>query len=184
MVRDDKNVKEQAKYGCAIKCQQLILRDFGYDIAEKELVEIAKDNGWYHHNKGILMCDNGKLLGCFGIGYHHLQYNTVEDVVRELKLGHRVMVNVNPDKLHDGPEVSFRHNEASHAVLITMVSESKGFIFFTDPMTGNIDDLCPIDWFQNAWNDSACYMLATDASALFRYDPATQSMKLLSTLSN
>ena len=147
-MRDDSNVKQKVEYGCAIKCLQLILRDYGFEIEEKVLCEIAKGNGWYHEGGGVFMHDNGKLLGCFGIRYHHLQYNTVEDIVRELQQGHRVMVNVNADKLHDGPKVAFRHNEASHAVLITMVSRSDGCIFFTDPMTGNIDEPCPIDWFQ------------------------------------
>ena len=177
MGRGDNNVKQQAEYGCAIKCQQLILRDYGFDIEEKELCEIAKRNGWYHEYEGIFMQNNGKLLGCFGIGYHHLQHNTVEDIVRELQQGHRVMVNVNADKLHEGPEVPFRHNEASHAVLITMVSKSDGCLFFTDPMTGNIDEPCPIEWFQNAWKDSVYYMLATEFPARFYYDPTTQSMK-------
>ena len=177
-------MKQKAEYGCAIKCQQLILRDYGFDIEENELYEIAKRNGWYHEGRGVFMHGNGKLLGCFNIGYHHLQHNTVEDIVRELQQGHRVMVNVNADKLHEGPEVAFRHNEASHAILITMVRKADGRILFTDPMTGNIDETCPIDWFQNAWKDSACYMLATDCPARFYYDPATQSMKGLLTLSN
>lgn len=183
MVGNDNNLKQKAECGCAIKCQQLILRDYGFDIRVNDLYEIAKKNGWYHGG-GVFMHDNGKLLGCFGVEYHHLQHNTLEDIVRELQQRHQVMVNVNADKLHDGPEITFRHNEASHAVLITMVSERDGCIYFTDPMTGNIDETCPIDWFQNAWKDSSCYMLATDSPARFCYDPTTQSMKELSTSSN
>lgn len=173
----DPNIKQVFPNSCAIKCQQIILRDYGIDVSENELMDIAIRQGWFHDNNGMYMYDNGKLLGSFGIRYHHLQHNTVEDIAWELQQGHRVMVNVNADKLHEGPEVSFRHNEASHAVLITMVSISDGCLFFTDPMTGNIDEPCPIEWFQNAWKDSVCYMLATECPARFHYDPTTQSMK-------
>lgn len=173
----DPNIKQVFPNSCAIKCQQIILRDYGIDVSENELMDIAIQYGWFNYALGMYMHDNGKLLGCFGIGYHHLQHSTVEDIAWELQQGHRVMVNVNADKLHEGPEVSFRHNEASHAVLITMVSKGDGCLFFTDPMTGNIDEPCPIEWFQNAWRDSVCYMLATDCPARFHYDPTTQSMK-------
>ena len=174
MVTGDDNVKQQAKNGCAVKCQQLILRDYGFEIGETELSELAKRNGWYREGEGVFMRNNGKLLGCFGIQYHHLQDNTVEDIARELQQGHRVMVNVNADKLHEGPEVTFRHYEATHAVLISMVNGE--FVFFIDPMTGNIDEPCHISWFENAWQDSFCYMLATECPARYRYDPTTQSM--------
>ncbi len=178
-MENDYNIKQAFPNSCGIKCQQLILRDYGFDIAEKELIEIAKSNGWYHNDEGIFMCDNGKLLGCFGVGYHHLQHNTIEDIKNELNQGHRVMVNVNADKLHEGTEVIYRHNDASHAILISIVNKESGFVFFTDPMTGNVDERCPITWFQYAWQDSVCYMLATECPARFRYDPITQSMKEL-----
>ena len=31
---------------CAIKSQQLILKDFGIDVSETQLVQTAKANGW------------------------------------------------------------------------------------------------------------------------------------------
>ena len=178
-MENDYNIKQAFPNSCGIKCQQLILRDYGIDVSEDDLRDIALKNEWYHDGKGIFMRDNGKLLGCFGIGYHHLQHNTIEDIENELNQGHRVMVNVNADKLHEGTEVIYRHNEASHAILISMVNKESGFVFFTDPMTGNVDEPCPITWFQYAWQDSVCYMLATECPARFRYDPITQSMKEL-----
>ena len=33
---------------CAIKSQQLILKDFGIDVSETELVQAANANGWYN----------------------------------------------------------------------------------------------------------------------------------------
>ena len=176
-MENDPNIRQAFPDSCVIKCQQLIMRDYGIDVSEDDLRAIAIKNGWYHEGKGVFMRDNGKLLGCFGIGYHHLQHSTIEEIESELNQEHRVMVNVNADKLHEGPEVSYQHHEASHAVLISRVSKDGESLFLTDPMTGNVEEPCPIAWFQYAWQDSVCYMLATDSPARFRYDPATQSMK-------
>lgn len=184
MVIGDANVRQQLECGCALKCQQLIMRDYGFDIAEGELCELSKRNGWYHENGGVFMRDNGKLLGSFGIGYHHRQHCTLADVERELRQGHRVMASVNADKLHAAPEERFCHLEASHAVLISRVDRNEGLLYIADPMTGNVDEPCPIRWFLHAWRDSLFYMLATDSPACFCYDPDTHSMKELTISSN
>lgn len=176
MIAADENTRQAFPCSCAIKCQQLILQDYGFYIDEADLCDIAKDNGWYSDAEGVFMHNNGKLLGCFGVKYHHQQYNTVEDIANELRLAHRVIANVNPDKLHYAPSESFRNNTASHSVLINHVDKESGKIFIIDPMSGNIDEPCPISWFLHAWADSLSYMLATDIPAAYQYNAITKTM--------
>lgn len=177
MVADDEYARQAFPYSCAVKCQQLILLDYGIYVREADLCGIAKDNGWYNEAEGMFMCDNGKLLGCFGVDYHHRQHCSIDDMTTELSLEHRVMANVNPDKLHYAPSESFRNHIASHSVLIRGVDIKNENIFIIDPMSGNIDETCPIEWFIHAWADSLFYMLSTNTAALYCYDPMSKTMK-------
>lgn len=158
----NENMKHKYPNSCAIRCQQLILQDYGFDIEEDELCNIAKKNGWYREDEGIFMHNNGKLLEYFGLKYYHKQHNTIADICKEIELRHRVIVNVNPDKLHFAPSESFRYHIASHCIIINKVDLKNNVILITDPMTDNVEEPCSIDWFIHSWADSIYYMLATE----------------------
>lgn len=55
---------------CAIKSQQLILQDFGFNISEDQLRNEAMMNGWY--DGGTSPADVGKLLELHGVGIHNM----------------------------------------------------------------------------------------------------------------
>lgn len=170
------NIKQSNNCGCAVKCQQLILRDYGFIISEDDLYEIAKDNGWFLETEGVYMRDNGKLLGCFGVEYHHSQYNTIESVVQELKMYHKVMVNINSYKIRVD-NMSLINGIVPHAVLLEHVDVYGKVVYITDPGTGNMCEPVPMVMFENAWHDSFCYMLATDNPAKYYYDADMQTLK-------
>lgn len=172
----DMNIKQDLPTSCAVKCQQIILRDYGVDVSEKELRDIAAQNRWYEESVGTYMRNNGKLLGCFGIGYHHSQYNDILKLTSELNLGHRVMVNLNRAKLF-GEKEKDRHHEACHAVIVTQISHEDGCVFVMDPANGDARQQHTIQAFVESWKDSNCYMLATDTKAIFQYDAKSQTMK-------
>ena len=98
-IQPDENILQSSPASCAIKCQQIILRDYGIDVSEEDLCRIAKENGWYDEKVGVYMHDNGKLLGCFRVGYTHSQHNDLQTIRKELDLGHRIMVSINNAKL-------------------------------------------------------------------------------------
>ncbi len=151
------------------------MRDYGYDVSEYDLRTIAEDNGWFDTDNGVCMNDNGKLLGCFGIEYHHSQFNDLESLEQELSLGHRVMVSVNQYKLK-GDYITDKHNEASHAIIVTNICLKDGFVKVTDPASGDVNRKYDIVDFTEAWKDSHQYMLATDNPAIFEYNPFTGTM--------
>lgn len=166
----DKNILQSYPASCAIKCQQIILRDYGIDVSEEDLCRVAKENGWYDEKVGVYMHDNGKLLGCFGIGYHHSQGNDIAGIESEIRNTHRVMVNINHAKLagkHD------RNGQACHAVIVySLVDDS---VFVINPSTG-INESYSKELFEYAWKDSDNYMLATDSRAVFEYDHFSNMM--------
>lgn len=172
----DINLLQKSAASCAIKCQQIIMRDYGIDVSEDSLCGIANRYGWYNEAAGMRMSDNGKLLGCFGIAYHHSQSNSVQDIRREIDEGHRVMVNVNRHKLYD--DNRFRNVcEASHAVIVRDIDLSRNVVVLTNPATGHIAETYALEIFDKAWIDSCRYMLATVSPAKYEYDSHTRSMR-------
>ena len=177
----DLNIKQDLPTSCAVRCQQIILRDYGIDVSEKELREIARRQGWFDDQVGMYMHDNGKLLGCFGIGYNHSQNNDLHGLKFELQQQHRVMVNINKSKLcADSEEAAQdRHHEACHAVIVTRVLKDESYVQITDPSTGYAEVMASAMDFTKAWEDSDCYMLATDAPARYEYDPISKTMRTI-----
>lgn len=172
----DLNIKQDLPTSCAIRCQQIILRDYGIDVSEKELRDIATQNGWYEETVGMYMRNNGKLLGCFGIDYHHSQYNDIISIQNELSRGHRVMVNLNKAKLF-GEKEKEGHHEACHAVVVTQISSEDGWVLVMDPAMGDARQRHSLQTFKESWEDSNCYMLATKEKATYCYDANSQTMQ-------
>lgn len=167
----DKNILQSYHASCAIKCQQIILRDYGIEVSEENLCRIAKENGWYDENVGVYMHDNGKLLGCFGVGFNHSQNNTLQTMQMELTLEHRVMVNVNHAKLAGKLDIN---NQASHSVVVNSVDDT--CVYVSNPGSGNPNESYPIDMFCMAWKDSCFYLLSTMEKAIYKYEPIRKIM--------
>lgn len=167
----DPYIQQSSPAACAVKCQQIILCHYGIYVTEQELCDIGISNGWYDEKRGMHLRDNGKLLGCFGVEYHHSQNNKIEDIRREIDSGHCVMVSLNHSKLNGGDDI---YGQAAHAVIIRSV-EPDGVII-TDPSTGNAARSCEAALFTEAWQDSDFYMLSTTQKATYVYDPHQKQM--------
>lgn len=167
----DENILQSYPASCAIKCQQIILRDYGIDVSEEDLCRIAKEKGWYDEKSGVYMHDNGKLLGCFGVDYRHSQHNSLETIQKELALGHRIMVSINHAKLAGKQDI---YNQASHSVVVNAINEA--VIYVTNPGSGNPNERITVDVFTTAWEDSCCYMLYTCSKAIYMYDFTSKTM--------
>lgn len=74
---------------CAIRCQEMILRDYGIQIPKEELTAYATEQGWYH-GSGTKPSDVGNLLETCNVGTHSQHCESVYDLINELKDGHRV----------------------------------------------------------------------------------------------
>ena len=167
----DENILQSSPASCAIKCQQIILRDYGIDVSEEDLCRIAKEEGWYDEKAGVYMHDNGKLLGCFGVDYNHSQHNNLQTILKELSLGHRIMVSINHAKLAGKQDI---YNQASHSVVVNAINDTT--VYVTNPGSGNPNERITVDVFTAAWKDSCYYMLYTCNKATYKYDPVTKTM--------
>lgn len=172
---------------CAIRSQQIIMRDYGVDISEHDLKDIALEHGWYSPKGGTLASNVGNLLDLAGIDCHQSTNNTVYDLVSELSKGHRVIVGVDSGELWsktfigkslEKVEDMIGMSHADHALIVAGVDVNANNpkdikIVLTDPGTGDLRVEYKMKDFMDAWKDSKCFMVSTEKAAPFQFDPVT-----------
>lgn len=171
---------------CAIRSQQIILRDYGIDISLEELKQYAIQQGWYEDGGGTPMGYVGAIIDACGIGVRQEINCTVYDLVNELAQGHRVIVGVDANELwadRNGDHITqtkefirdIFKEEANHALIVAGVEVNPNDpedvkVILTDPGTGDLRIEYTLDQFMDAWEDSNCFMTTTTTPAPYQYD--------------
>lgn len=182
---------------CAIRSQQIILRDYGIDVSHEELVKMATENGWYNPETGTPEMHMSKILQAFNVPVTQQSNCTIYDIVNELSQGHRVIVAVDSGELwkekdFGEPKVMklfqkvwepvedfvFQNDGADHALIVAGVevdreNPEKSYVILTDPGTGTLRLQYEMDDFIDAWKDSNYLMVSTDVPAPYQYNPYT-----------
>jgi len=151
---------------CAVVSQQMILKEYGIDISEAQLVIDAKDNDWL--NQGTKPEDSGKLLELHGVPTHH--GTGIENMASELVQGHKVIVGVDSDEIwHNSifDDLFDRGNGADHAIVVKGFKENElgePVVVVNDPGKPNGAGVeYPIDQFEDAFEDGGFHYIATNA---------------------
>lgn len=183
-IKDPIFIQQPDDHSCALRSQQIVLRDFGIDIPFKDLENIALANGVYT-SEGTYTCDIGKVLEIAGVGMHQVDGSSLEDLMNELSLGHRVIVSVDAHELWYNDSLSgklknwlddvFGHQGGNHALIVAGVEVNPNNlqdikVVLTDPGEGGLRIEYPVKQFMDAWKDSNCFMAATDNPAPYQYD--------------
>lgn len=171
---------------CAIRSQQIILRDYGIDVSLEELKQFAIQNGWYEDGGGTPMGYVGAIIDACGVGVRQDINCTVYDLVNELAQGHRVIVGVDANELwadRDGNLIAqskefikdIFSEEANHALIVAGVEVNPNDpedvkVILTDPGTGDLRIEYTLEQFMDAWEDSDCFMTTTTTPAPYQYD--------------
>lgn len=186
-IKDPIFIQQPDDHSCALRSQQIILRDFGIDIPFYDLEKIALESGVYT-NEGTYTYDIGKVLELAGVGMHQVTDTSLDDLMNELSQGHRVIVSVDADELWYNDNLKGRlsnwfndvigHQGGNHALIVAGVEVNPNDVndikvVLTDPGTGHLRIEYPANQFINAWKDSDCFMAATDNPAPFQYDAST-----------
>lgn len=159
---------------CAIKSQQLIMQDYGLHFTEDQLRNEAFMYGWY--NGGTSPEDVGKLLELHGISVSQYENANIFNLVNELAQGHKVIVGVDSGEIWEDNifDKIFEDNAADHALIVSGVDTSDPNnvkVILTDPGTGNLLKEYSMEDFVDAWEDSNCFMMATNDPVPDVFDP-------------
>lgn len=157
-------------YTCAIKVQQLVLAEFDIEIPEKDLLEEARQEGWYVDDKGMLLEHVGKTLNKHGIETDRIINASLEELELACKAGCKVIVAVDSGELwSDNPENQRREEQEDlieeipdHVALVVGVEKEGDTIVgisIQDPVVfDGIKTVAP-DVFMDAWQDSDFFMI-------------------------
>ena len=167
---------------CAIKSQELILKEFGYNISEDQLVQEAMQNGWYQPNGGTTPANVGKLLELHGISIAQYENANIFNLVNELAQGHKVIVGVDSGELWNNGfwkkmEDKFIGERADHALIVSGIDTSDPNnvkVILTDPGNGDYCREYSMEQFVDAWQDSNCFMVTTQNAVPNVFDPFSQ----------
>lgn len=171
------NVQQEYLDNCAIKCQHLILEEFGIEVSAEELARMAYMNGWYAPGRGTYMDDVGNILEAYGIEVTHYDNANIFNLVSELAQGRQIIIAVDSGGLWSNNEVIrdlvhyypnlYADGIADHAVLVSGVNiadPNNPVVIITDPGTGQIAAEYPLADFLAAWEDSGFRMVSTNVS--------------------
>jgi hypothetical protein len=155
---------------CAIRSQELILRDFGVHVSEDSLRNEAMIHGWYSPGKGTPAGYIGGLLEDHGVSVHKYENANIFTLSNELAQGHKVIIGVDSGELWnkgalEGIEDFLGVHSADHALIVSGIDTSDPDnvkVVITDPGSGDIAKAYPMDQFLDAWKDSNCFMVATN----------------------
>lgn len=157
---------------CAFQSQALILREYGFDVKQEDLMQIAKEQGWYVEGYGTPEDKVGKLLEYYGLDTSITEGNNIFNLANELAQGHRVLVTVDSGELWspglgEKLEDLLIGEQADHALLVVGVDTSNPSdvkVIVTDPGNGNTQYAYSEKEFMDAWKDSNCFMASTNES--------------------
>jgi hypothetical protein len=167
---------------CAIKSQELILKEFGYNISEDQLVQEAMNNGWYQPGGGTSPANVGKLLELHGIPVAQYENANIFNLVNELAQGHKVIVGVDSGELWnngflENMEDKITGEQADHALLVSGIDTTDPNnvkVIVTDPGSGDYCREYSMDQFIDAWQDSNCFMVTTQNAVPNIFEPFAQ----------
>lgn len=157
---------------CAVVAQQGILKEFNIELTETQLREIAQKSGWYNPGGGTPINEVGSLLEDFGVGVHQVSEANIHDLIRELQLGHKVIVGLDANEIWEPNENMNPLNwwrselpDAGHAIWLTGIDLDEGLVYMNDSgVPDGQAKAVSIPDFLNAWEDFGNFYCATNIS--------------------
>lgn len=160
--------RQKENYLCDIECEEFVLRQLGIEATHKTLLDEAYRNCWLK-DQGMPLYNIGRLLEKNHLSVSRRYDSTVNDIARLLESGNQLIAVINNALLtQEDPEASTQPN---HAVAISSIDLEKGEITLFNPYTEEELTTYRIDSFQRAWEKSHCYLVVTNTTDKFVYEP-------------
>jgi hypothetical protein len=135
---------------CGLVSCEDVLRQFGFDVTEADVVRYAAENGLCNVTGDASQCggttfaDQAQVLTDFGVPAHVKFAESSEDLAHWVESGHGVIIGVNAGILWDDA-AAYDSGQANHAIVVTGLArdstsgELLGF-FVNDSGRGYSDD--------------------------------------------
>ena len=154
------------KMDCAIKAQQMVLRNYGIEATVEELTELAKKNGWFEEGKGSAFDFVGELLNHYGVESVQMRNAGVYHIMHELSQGHKIIVGVDADADDNGT--------AQHVMLVAGIDTTDPNnlkVVVRDPSHPEQDNSYTANEFIERWKHTGCFMVSTKQPAPLSANP-------------
>ena len=157
------------KMDCAIKAQQMVLRNYGIEASVEELTELAKKQGWFEEGKGSAFDFVGELLNHYGVEAVQMRNAGVYHIMHELSQGHKIIVGVDADASDAA--------EAQHVMLVAGIDTTDPDhlkVVVRDPSHPEQDTSYSANEFMERWKHTGCFMVSTKQPAPLSANPEMQ----------
>lgn len=110
-ITDNFNVEDawhwqEAPNSCAVAVQTDILNDFGIDVSEADMREMADEMGIYTHESGTPLSDVGKLLEKYGINLDKQRDGfSIMDLIEAKNDGEKIILGLDAAEIWGDPNV-------------------------------------------------------------------------------
>jgi hypothetical protein len=158
------------KMDCAIKAQQMVLRNYGIEVSVDELTELAKKQGWFEEGKGSAFDFVGELLNHYGVESVQMRNAGVYHIMHELSQGHKIIVGVDADTADAA--------EAQHVMLVAGIDTTDPNnlkVVVHDPSHPEQDNTYSANEFMERWKHTGCFMVSTKQPAPLSANPEMQN---------
>ena len=167
------------KMDCAIKAQQMVLRNYGIEVSVEELTELAKKNGWFEEGKGSAFDFVGELLNTYGVEAVQMRNAGIYHIMHELSQGHKIIVGVDDDLSgQDDTNAAFGFEGAQHVMLVVGIDTTDKDhlnVVVRDPSHPEKDQVYEAKDFMQRWNNTGCFMVATKQAAPLSANPEMEN---------
>ena len=157
------------KMDCAIKAQQMVLRNYGVEVSVEELTALAKKQGWFEEGKGSAFDFVGELLNHYGVDAVQMRNAGVYHILHELTQGHKIIVGVDAET-----DTSL----AQHVMLVAGIDTTDPDhlkVVVRDPSHPEQDTTYSANEFMERWKHTGCFMVATKQAAPLSANPEMQN---------
>ena len=168
------------KMDCAIKAQQMVLRNYGIEVSVEELTELAKKNGWFEEGKGSAFDFVGELLNTYGVEAVQMRNAGIYHIMHELSQGHKIIVGVDDDSpiQETDADEAFGFDGAQHVMLVVGIDTTDKDnlkVVVRDPSHPEKDQVYDAKDFMQRWNNTGCFMVATKQAAPLSANPEMEN---------
>jgi len=147
---------------CVVSCQEFVAEQLlGGDFSEQKMIEYAGKRGWYDPGEGTSAGDTGKLLEEMGLQVERRYQTTLEQAIRELETGAKVICGVN-NMVLDRPALANRPDvSGNHVVQMIGIDYSdpkQSYVILNDPgVLNGRGRMVRLDTFMKAWKTAGNY---------------------------